>query len=131
MAGWRDGYQTGLKQGATISSELGYYEGFARSWISIMENNLIKCASHERKLSITKSLLDLCMTFPNRSSSIKQDDDVQGKLTKIRLKYRQACSMFSGVTSESRTTSISRFPGPSWNDSEPTLENSKPTDIYF
>ncbi len=94
--GWRDGYITGLRQGAQLSSEMGYYEGFTRTWTVILEQTPVMDAATSRKVTALKTLLEMCSAFPSDTKHIKEDDDVKQKLIRIRAKYRQVRSLVLG-----------------------------------
>lgn len=102
-SGWRDGFVFGLRKGAQIASEIGYYQGFAQTWIALLEQSDEK----QRKLKALHSLLELTQTFPKENN----DDDLMQKLVRLRAKFKQVNSLVCGVTGNSST-----FSGPSWSD---------------
>lgn len=121
--GWRDGYTTGLRQGAQLSSEMGYYEGFTRTWIIILEQTPTGDTATTRKVTALKTLLEMCNAFPSETKHIKEDDDVKQKIIRIRAKYRQVRSLLLGSRSKSCAPSWgSKFVEDSNNSSAPDIE---------
>lgn len=99
--GWHDGYVFGLKEGAKIAAEIGYYHGFAQTWIEILQQQEDK----QRQLHSLQSLLEMTTLFPR-----KNDEDCLVKLTKIRAKFKQVNSMLGNKGSH----------GLSWTTEEPS-----------
>ncbi|OTF82689.1 Yae1 N terminal domain containing protein [Euroglyphus maynei] len=91
-AGWRDGYIFGMRKGAQLSAEIGYYQGFAHAWISILEH---EDTNKQRKLNALHSLLEMTRSFP-RTNNIMEDDTVQ-KLARIRAKFKQVNALILGT----------------------------------
>lgn len=122
--GWRDGYTTGLRQGAQLASEMGYYEGFTRTWMSILEQTPTADIATTRKVTALKTLLETCNAFPRETKHIKEDDDVKQKLVRIRAKYRQVRSLVLGSRGKSCA--------PSWGSKfVEDSSHSTPPDIDF
>ncbi|KAH9521000.1 Oral cancer-overexpressed protein 1 [Dermatophagoides farinae] len=105
-AGWRDGYIFGMRKGAQLSAEIGYYQGFAHAWISILEH---EDTNKQRKLNALHSLLEMTRSFP-RTNNILADDTVQ-KLARIRAKFKQVNALILGTGATSTTFFSSSFSG--------------------
>lgn len=116
--GWKDGYVTGLRQGASLASEMGYYEGFSRAWVAILETPTQdqEDPSRTKKKAALKVLLDLVSDFPLETTDLKEDDDVKQKLVRIRAKYRQVNALLGGPRW--------RAPGPSWGKTKGVEESN-------
>ncbi|KAF7496226.1 hypothetical protein SSS_06485 [Sarcoptes scabiei] len=93
-AGWRDGYIFGMRKGAQLSAEIGFYQGFAHAWISILER---EDANKQRKISALNSLLEMTRNFP-RTNNLLEDDTIQ-KLARIRAKFKQINALILGGSS--------------------------------
>lgn len=91
-AGWRDGYIFGMRKGAQLSAEIGYYQGFAHAWISLLER---EDSNKQRKLNALHSLLDLTRAFP-KTNNLLEDDTIQ-KLARIRAKFKQVNALILGT----------------------------------
>jgi hypothetical protein len=108
-AGWRDGYVFGIRKGAQISAEIGYYQGFSHAWISILEKeDLYK----QRKLTALRTLLDMTRNFPK--TNLLEDDTIQ-KLGRIRAKFKQVNAL---INSGADSGSGSGFCGSSWTSQD-------------
>lgn len=116
--GWKDGYGTGLRQGASLASEMGYYEGFSRAWVAILETPTSdqEEPSRAKKRTALKVLLDLVSDFPLETTDLKEDYDVKRKLVLIRAKYRQVNALLGGPRW--------RAPGPSWGKARGAEESN-------
>lgn len=90
-AGWRDGYIFGMRKGAQLSAEIGYYQGFAHAWIAILEH---EDTNKQRKLNALHSLLDMTRSFP-KSNNLLEDDTIQ-KLARVRAKFKQVNALILG-----------------------------------
>lgn len=90
-AGWRDGYIFGMRKGAQLSAEIGYYQGFAHAWIAILEQ---EDTNKQRKLNALHSLLEMTRTFP-KSNNLLEDDTIQ-KLARVRAKFKQVNALILG-----------------------------------
>ena len=102
-AGWRDGYVFGIRKGAQISAEIGYYQGFTHAWISMLEKEDIH---KQRKLTALKTLLDMTRSFPK--TNLLEDDTIQ-KLGRIRAKFKQVNALINTGGADSGS-----FCGSSW-----------------
>lgn len=91
-AGWRDGYIFGMRKGAQLSAEIGYYQGFAHAWISLLER---EDSNKQRKLNALHSLLDMTRAFP-KTNNLLEDDTIQ-KLARIRAKFKQVNALILGT----------------------------------
>lgn len=100
-AGWRDGYIFGMRKGAQLSAEIGFYQGFAHAWISILER---EDANKQRKISALNSLLEMTRNFP-RTNNLLEDDTIQ-KLARIRAKFKQINALILGGSSYQGSHSI-------------------------
>ncbi|XP_074602564.1 uncharacterized protein LOC141856196 [Brevipalpus obovatus] len=89
-AGWRDGYSYGLRKGAQIAAEIGFYQGFVHAWIGILERDE---SSKQRKLLALRSLLELTRRFHRTNL---HDEDCGKRLESIRAKFRQVNSLLAG-----------------------------------
>ena len=87
-AGWKDGYSFGIKKGAQIASEVGFYQGFIHAWLTILEKDE---SSKQKKLLALKTLLELIQSF----HSNVQEDDFAKKLETIRVKFKQIKSLLN------------------------------------
>lgn len=90
-AGWRDGYIFGVRKGAQLSAEIGYYQGFSHAWIAILER---EDTNKQRKLGALYSLLELTRGFP-KTNNLLEDDAIQ-KLARIRAKFKQVNALILG-----------------------------------
>ena len=120
-AGWRDGYIFGMRKGAQLSAEIGYYQGFAHAWIALLER---EDATKQRKLHALHSLLELTRTFPRTPHSLLESEDSIQKLARIRAKFKQvnALIMSSGpvyqATPSGTPTPNGPFRGASWTSQD-------------
>ncbi|KAJ6215447.1 hypothetical protein RDWZM_009947 [Blomia tropicalis] len=90
-AGWRDGYIFGMRKGAQLSAEIGYYQGFAHAWITLLEREDV---NKQRKLNALNTLLEMTRAFP-KANTLMEDDTIQ-KLARIRAKFKQVNALIHG-----------------------------------
>lgn len=88
-AGWRDGYVYGVRRGAQIAAEIGFYQGFVHAWLCILEKDE---NSKQRKLIALKSLLESTRRF--HRTNIHEEDSVK-TLESIRNKFKQVKSLLN------------------------------------
>lgn len=94
-AGWRDGYLFGFHKSAQLSAEIGYYQGFAHAWLSVLEH---KDSNKQRKINALHSLLEMTRSFPGTSNLLIEFDTMQ-KLARIRAKFKQVNALILGTGS--------------------------------
>jgi len=97
----------GIRKGAQISAEIGYYQGFVHAWISILEKEDIY---KQRKLTALRTLLDMTRNFPK--TNLLEDDTIQ-KVGRIRAKFKQVNALIN-----SGPDSGSGFCGSSWTSQD-------------
>lgn len=83
------GYSYGLRKGAQIAAEIGFYQGFIHAWIGILERDE---TSKQRKLLALKSLLELTRRFHRTNL---HDEDCFKRLEAIRAKFKQVNSLLT------------------------------------
>lgn len=86
-AGWRDGYVFGVKRGAQIAAEIGFYQGFVHAWIEILEK---EDEAKQRKLIALRTLLEMTRQFPKTNL---ENQDTSQRLARIRAKFKQVNSL--------------------------------------
>ena len=60
-AGWREGFLFGLKKGAGLATEIGFYQGYTTAWLTLLEK---QDQGKARKVQALKSLLEMARSFP-------------------------------------------------------------------
>jgi hypothetical protein len=115
-AGWREGYLFGVRKGASLATEIGFYQGFTSAWLALLEKEEMGKA---RKVQALRGLLQLTKQFPLLAAASvqpeKQDDqhdqespDLLQQLAKIRAKFKQVHGLLTG---QGRTSSMDSDPG--------------------
>ncbi|GJE96077.1 Yae1 family protein [Phanerochaete sordida] len=86
-----EGRALGREKGFEMWEELGFYEGFARMWASILEK---QGRRDDRASSNIKHLLDLIAQFPkiNPSASEQTELDIPKLFRQIRSRYKALCA---------------------------------------
>lgn len=92
-AGWRDGYAMGIRKGAQIAAEIGFYQGYVHAWIAILEK---EDTNKHRKLVALRALLDMTRSFPKTNQIADGDaDDLNQRLARIRAKFKQVSTLLT------------------------------------
>lgn len=86
--GWVEGYDLGIKKGSLIGSEVYFYGGFVLALKQLATENQLS----ERCLKALNSLESVIVTFPR---ILSDDSNFVEKLSTIRGKFRQICSLLS------------------------------------
>lgn len=115
-AGWREGYLFGVRKGASLATEIGFYQGFASGWLALLEKEEI---GKVRKVQALRGLLLLTKQFPLIAAAQQQappppnekpadhheqeSPDLLQQLAKIRAKFKQVHGLLIG---QQRTSSV-------------------------
>jgi len=110
-AGWKEGFLFGLKKGADLATEIGFYEGYTTGWLTLLEK---QDQSKARKIQALRSLQEMARAFPieeqllTTSTAVAESSSLGPKLSKIRAKYRQvqALLLSDGGSRPSTTSSV-------------------------
>ncbi|KAF8919511.1 hypothetical protein CPB85DRAFT_1212490, partial [Mucidula mucida] len=112
-SGYTDGYEhgrihgliegraLGREKGFEMWEELGYYEGFSRTWRAVLEREQ---KADSRAVTHIRHLLDLIDQFPRVNPSADDASstlDISRLLRQIRSRYKALCSTL-GVTPSMR-----------------------------
>lgn len=124
-AGWREGYLFGVKKGASLATEIGFYQGYTSAWLGLLEKEE---QGKARKVQALRTLLAMTRQFPVGTQAAAaaqapssageaqkdqrdQEADLLGQLAKIRAKFKQVHYLLSGQAS-ARSTSFEQQPPP-------------------
>lgn len=110
-AGWREGFLFGLKKGATLATEIGFYQGYTTAWLTLLEKQEVGKA---KKIQALRTLLEMAGSFPLEEQLLAStpglDPSQQGftssdgssmiaRLAKIRSKFKQVQNLLTAASS--------------------------------
>ncbi|KAF9048127.1 DUF1715-domain-containing protein [Hymenopellis radicata] len=91
-----EGRALGREKGFEMWEELGYYEGFSRTWRAVLERD-----QNSRAVTHIRHLLDLIDQFPRVNPDASSTLDISRLQRQIRSRYKALCSTL-GVTPSMR-----------------------------
>lgn len=93
VSGCNNGFQLGIKNGATINKELGFYKGFITTWMALLDVADVSQLSSVHKTR--SSLLMLIQMIDSVPRCEPQHKELHTHLANIRAKFRQICSLLN------------------------------------
>lgn len=121
QSGWSDGLVFGMQKGAELSAEIGYYQGLASGWLTVLKHHVPSVEDSKQQLKWAKvvqtlqSLLELIARFPTTNIDVTDQGEQVDRsqlMVKIRVKMKQISTMMekAGVNSLRKSSNISQPP---------------------
>lgn len=90
ISGYEKGFAFGVKRGAQLNQELGFCNGFARTWLKLLDINGTEHRGSSNVKSVLHTLVQVTDNFPRNEP---HNVNIQQQLAVVRAKFKQACSL--------------------------------------